>query len=189
MASADDTRSRFDSRYESELNSHLKKERSAVRLQSKIGQLLYDFGVELVLFRRALVDAHVSEILRLHDYASAVSGHKEVDVFVTTEAADILTRLDLGPSKIDIGSLCADWKAVEHETCDSFEDFLRAELASFTKAKNEPLEPRDVILYGFGRIGRLAARELILQAGKGQQLRLRAIVTRDKNPEDIAPRI
>lgn len=41
------------------------------------------------------------------------------------------------------------------------------------------MEPRDVILYGFGRIGRLAARELIKQAGKGQQLRLRAIVTRN----------
>jgi len=68
------------------------------------------------------------------------------------------------------------------------EDFLRKELTSFTKANTAPFEPRDVILYGFGRIGRLAARELVLQAGKGQQLRLRAIVTRDKNPDDIVKR-
>ena len=48
--------------------------------------------------------------------------------------------------------------------------------------------PRDVVLYGFGRIGRLAARELIKQAGKGQQLRLRAIVTRDDSPESLKKR-
>ncbi len=41
-----------------------------------------------------------------------------------------------------------------------------------------PVMPKDVVLYGFGRIGRLAARELIAQAGKGEQLRLKAIVTR-----------
>jgi len=43
-------------------------------------------------------------------------------------------------------------------------------------------------LYGFGRIGRLAARELISQAGKGEQLRLRAIVTRGNSGEDIVKR-
>ena len=41
---------------------------------------------------------------------------------------------------------------------------------------------------GFGRIGRLAARELIKQAGKGQQLRLRAIVTRGATDKDIIKR-
>jgi len=48
--------------------------------------------------------------------------------------------------------------------------------------------PRDVVLYGFGRIGRLAARELIKQAGKGQQLRLKAIVTRGSSDADIIKR-
>ena len=50
------------------------------------------------------------------------------------------------------------------------------------------LTPKDVVLYGFGRIGRLAARELIKQAGKGQQLRLRAIVTRNNSDEQIIKR-
>ena len=36
------------------------------------------------------------------------------------------------------------------------------------------------MLYGFGRIGRLLARELMTKMGKGTQLRLRAIVVRDK---------
>ncbi|MGL4599731.1 MAG: glyceraldehyde-3-phosphate dehydrogenase, partial [Bacteroidia bacterium] len=50
------------------------------------------------------------------------------------------------------------------------------------------LQPKDVVLYGFGRIGRLAARELIAQAGKGDQLRLRAIVTRGDSAEEIVKR-
>ena len=50
------------------------------------------------------------------------------------------------------------------------------------KAKSsEEIEPKDVVLYGFGRIGRLLAREMMCKIGKGEQLRLRAIVTRDKN--------
>jgi glyceraldehyde 3-phosphate dehydrogenase len=46
---------------------------------------------------------------------------------------------------------------------------------------SKEIEPKDVVLYGFGRIGRLLARELLSKTGKGDQLRLRAIVTRDKN--------
>src|SRR5690606_30314779 len=51
-------------------------------------------------------------------------------------------------------------------------------------------KPKDVVLYGFGRIGRLLARELMSKAGKGTQLRLRAIVVRgtidEKNLEKRA---
>ena len=44
-----------------------------------------------------------------------------------------------------------------------------------------------MILYGFGRIGRLLARELIIQ-GNGRQLRVRAIVTRNNDERQIAKR-
>jgi len=47
------------------------------------------------------------------------------------------------------------------------------------------ITPKDVVLYGFGRIGRLVARELMAKTGKGNQLRLRAIVTRGKITQDI----
>lgn len=172
--------------YESEFKSYLEKERAAVKLQNSIGELLYDFGVELVLFRKTLVDTTPAQILRYCEYATAVSTKGDIDVFTIAQAADIMTKCDLGAAKIDIGAVVADWKQVESEL--SLEDFVKREMAAFSREKQEPLKPRDVILYGFGRIGRLAARELILQAGMGQQLRLRAIVTRDKKPEDIVKR-
>src|SRR5690606_16931494 len=56
-------------------------------------------------------------------------------------------------------------------------EFLIFELVGRIGKGKIDLRPKDVILYGFGRIGRIAARELIKQAGKEQQLRLRAIVT------------
>ena len=50
------------------------------------------------------------------------------------------------------------------------------------------MTPKDVVLFGFGRIGRIAARELVTQAGKGEQLRLRAIVTRTYSNEELSKR-
>ena len=41
-------------------------------------------------------------------------------------------------------------------------------------------------LYGFGRIGRLLAREMMSKIGKGQQLRFGAIVTRDRNDAQLS---
>ncbi|MCI5056477.1 MAG: glyceraldehyde-3-phosphate dehydrogenase, partial [Flavobacteriales bacterium] len=58
----------------------------------------------------------------------------------------------------------------------------------FDASQNGAITPRDVVLYGFGRIGRLVARELIKQAGKGQQFHLRAIVTRSNTDDDIIKR-
>ena len=55
--------------YELELKSHIERERAAVKLQSKVGELLYEKGIELVLFRNHLTDVTISEILNLHEYA------------------------------------------------------------------------------------------------------------------------
>ena len=45
---------------------------------------------------------------------------------------------------------------------------------------NPWVKPRDVILYGFGRIGRLLMRLLIEKMGSGLKLMVRAIVVRPK---------
>ena len=95
--------------------------------------------------------------------------------------------MELAPSKLDIGKLSSEWLA-EQANYTSKADFLSKKLANFGVSNNRVIEPRDVVLYGFGRIGRLAARELIKQAGKGQQLRLRAIVTRGSTDADIIKR-
>jgi glyceraldehyde 3-phosphate dehydrogenase len=172
--------------YEEQLDAHVKRERAAVKLASKTGQLLYDHGIELVLFRNHLINSTVSEIMNLHEYSGNVV-KKPVDVFITSSLAEILLTLDLAPSKLDIGKLAYEYNE-EKENYKSEKAFLKDKLKDFIGADRFKSEPRDVILYGFGRIGRLAARELIQQAGKGQQLRLRAIVTRDASEATITKR-
>lgn len=171
--------------YEKELNMHVQKERAAVKLSSHLGELLYDRGIELVLFRNHLTDITISEILNLHEYAKNVV-KKPIDIETTAALAEELLKMDLAPAKIDIGKLASEWLA-EGTSFDSKAAFLATKLGNFTSV-SEGFEPRDVVLYGFGRIGRLAARELIKQAGKGQQLRLRAIVTRGASDKDIIKR-
>jgi glyceraldehyde 3-phosphate dehydrogenase len=95
--------------------------------------------------------------------------------------------MDLAPSKLDIGKLSSEWLA-EQANYTSTAAFLSDKLSGFGVSASNGIEPRDVVLYGFGRIGRLAARELIKQAGKGQQLRLKAIVTRGSSDADIIKR-
>jgi len=172
--------------YEKELKSHVERERAAVKLSNKIGELMYEKGIELVLFRNHLTDVTISEILNLHEYARKVV-NKPIDVFTSSELAEEIFKMELAPSKLDIGKLSSEWLA-EQANYSSKADFLSKKLANFGVSNNRTIEPRDVVLYGFGRIGRLAARELIKQAGKGQQLRLRAIVTRGSSDADIIKR-
>jgi glyceraldehyde 3-phosphate dehydrogenase len=105
---------------------------------------------------------------------------KSIDIKDTTSLLEAMLPLDICPARIDIGRLASEW--IESGSQAGTERaFLEDKLSEFTGPENyTPTKPKDVILYGFGRIGRLLARELIAQEGRGEQLRLRAIVTRDK---------
>ena len=173
--------------YNKELENWITKEKAAVDLINAVGSLLFNKSVELVLFRNHLVDTSVSEVLQLHQYAAEVV-NKPIDVFSTSELAVELMDLDLAPSKLDIGKLSSEWLS-EGKNFASKKEFLTKKLANFIgHQESSSIIPRDVVLYGFGRIGRLAARELIKQAGKGQQLRLRAVVTRKIDEQQLHQR-
>lgn len=172
--------------YEAELSAYVSQERAAVDIINSVGTLMFDKGVELVFFRNHLVDINISEVLNLFEYAKDVV-KKEVDVFTCAEIAKALVNMDLAPSKIDLGKLASEY-LVEKSAFSSIEDYLGNKLGGFIGQDKHTFVPKDVVLYGFGRIGRLAARELVKQAGKGQQLRLRAIVTRKVNDSEIIKR-
>jgi len=172
--------------YSNELKVYVNQERAANDLIHTIGKLMFEKSIELVLFRNHLVDTSITELLRLHRYAADMVG-KPISVFDSAELAEEIYNMDLAPAKIDIGKLADEWIS-QRESYNSVQDFLEDKFQNFLVTENNPLEPRDVILYGFGRIGRLAARELIKQAGKGQQLRLRAIVMRSLDEKSLTKR-
>jgi len=170
--------------YEAGLKERVERERAAVDLMNSVGQLMYAKGVELVFFRNHLLDISTSELLNLFNYSKNVV-QKPIEVFQTAELARALMDVDLAPSKIDIGKLAWEY---DQSGGKDVKGFLGTTLKNLIGQDKHNFEPQDVVLYGFGRIGRIAARELVKQAGKGQQLRLRAIVLRTVNDEEVIKR-
>ncbi|MFD0274447.1 glyceraldehyde-3-phosphate dehydrogenase [Kitasatospora sp. NPDC127111] len=148
-----------------------------------IGRLHRERDVTVLLHSRSLVNKSVVSILKTHRFARQIAG-EELSVTETLPFLQALTTLDLGPSQIDIGMLAATYAADDRGL--SVEEFTAQAVAGATGAnKIERRDSRDVVLYGFGRIGRLVARLLIEKSGG---LRLRAIVVRQGGDQDIVKR-
>ncbi len=172
--------------YDIKLNEWNQKELFATELGLITVKLWFDKAVELMIFRRSLVDARGSEILNHHMYAQRFLD-QPLTIDVTLALAKALANIDLAPSRIDLGRLGAEWLS-EKDNFDNLDAFLHNKLGFLIGQDKITMQPKDVVLYGFGRIGRIAARILINQSGKGQQLRLKAIVTRSNSNEDILKR-
>lgn len=163
----------FDDVYEKELSFQTDRRKATVEFINIISDLWYDKSIELVLFRNQLIDRNVSEILNLHEYAGEFV-QKPVSIFDSVEIAQAIKTLDLPPAKLDIGKLTYEYHLEENDT-----NALAFVSEKLKDAKDQTsIQPKDVVLYGFGRIGRLLARELMTRTGQGSQMRLRAIVTR-----------
>src|ERR1700752_3523222 len=172
--------------YQEQLNDWIEQEKATIDLISTIGKLWFEKSIELVLFRNQLVDRSASEIMKLHMYAKDIV-KKPITVKDTVLLAhEIYNAPSICASKTDIGKLAFEWYH-EKDKHKSATDFINHKLKDFTSQKHS-ITPKDVVLFGFGRIGRLAAREIIAQAGKGEQLRLRAIVTRGNSAAEIVKR-
>ncbi|WP_396600712.1 glyceraldehyde-3-phosphate dehydrogenase [Algibacter sp. R77976] len=160
--------------YEKELAFQADRRKATVEFIKAVSDLWYDKSIELVLFRNQLIDRNVSQILNLHEYAGEFV-QKPISIFDSVEIAQAIKALHVPPAKLDIGKLTYEYH-LEDNKHNNAKAFVVSKLKD--ASKNGSIEPKDVILYGFGRIGRLVARELMTRTGKGSQLRLRAIVTR-----------
>lgn len=127
-----------------------------------IGKLHRERDVTVLLHSRSLVNKSVVSLLKTHRFARQIAG-AELSVTETLPFLQALTTLDLGPSQIDLGMLAATYRSDDLGL--SVQEFTARAVAGATGAdKIERREPRDVVLYGFGRIGRPVARLLIEKA-------------------------
>ncbi|MCH9661645.1 MAG: glyceraldehyde-3-phosphate dehydrogenase [Bacteroidetes bacterium] len=164
----------FDEVYEKELSFQTDRRKATVEFIKIVSDLWYDKSIELVLFRNQLIDRNVSEILNLHEYAGEFV-QKPISIFDSVEIAQAIKTLNFPPAKLDIGKLTYEYHLEDNKYQDAVA-FVSDKLKNAKEQKD--IQPKDVVLYGFGRIGRLLARELMTRTGKGNQMRLRAIVTR-----------
>ncbi|MDQ6740626.1 MAG: glyceraldehyde-3-phosphate dehydrogenase, partial [Actinomycetota bacterium] len=151
-----------------------------------IGRLYRENNVVTSIHGHSLVNTSTMAILKAHRFARRIS-KEELPLEETAPLLKTLAQLDLGAASIDIARLNHKFK--EEGKGASLEEFLRSELAEVVGRHGaDDCTSTDVVLYGFGRIGRLLARLLIEQAGGGHGLRLRAIVVRRGSDNDLTKR-
>tara|TARA_A100001391_G_scaffold130931_1_gene90195 strand:- start:26 stop:1480 length:1455 start_codon:yes stop_codon:yes gene_type:complete len=165
------------------------REEIAEAMIPMIGRLYREKNVTTTVYSRSLVNKSVIQILKDHRFVKQIEGSLSDSGLSVVESFPILqevAKLDIGPSRIDIGKLAVAYKKDDRGL--SLEDFVRQELAEAVDQKVDLPGQKDVVLYGFGRIGRLLARLLIEKTGSGDGLRLKAIVVRESGKEDLQKR-
>ncbi|MEY8022088.1 glyceraldehyde-3-phosphate dehydrogenase [Muriicola sp. SD30] len=170
------------SSYEKELAFQADRRKATTEFIKIISDLWYDRAIEVVLFKNQIIDKPVSDIINLHEYAGQFV-QKPISIFDSVEILRAINDLKLPPSKLDIGKLTYEYHSEDEAQYSNVKAFVVDKLKDAKKSKE--IEPKDVVLYGFGRIGRLLARELMAKTGKGNQLRLRAVVTRGELNQEI----
>ncbi len=149
---------------------------------------LYRNNVVTYCYGRALYNQSVWEIMKTHRFVRQVE-HNELSEFESYPVIQALAALDLGPSHIDVGKLATRYMDEARTSDISVDDYVQRECAEVIGRHVPPLQrPQDVVLYGFGRVGRLIARLLVEKTGSGHQLRLRAIVVRKGSDDDLVKR-
>jgi glyceraldehyde 3-phosphate dehydrogenase len=158
----------------------------AENMQPIIGQLFRNNGIEISIYGRPLVNASAIDIIKAHKSVALHEDSKlrlrESFPFVTA-----LSKMALAPGRIDVGKLAYRYLFLGKANGLSIEQYLEKELSGISKDTDNQ-KSKDVVLYGFGRIGRLLARLLIEKAGPGAKLNLRAIVIRPGKKDDLEKR-
>jgi len=156
-----------------------------------IGRLFSQRNVGIYIYGRPLHNRSVTFIMKSHRFVRQVE-RNEMSEFETHPMLMAMAELDLWHSQIDLGKLTVRY--MEHQennqdSCMPVRDFVLKEMGYLDGVKEKPIEKsQDVVLYGFGRIGRLMARLLIERTSTGEVMRLRAIVVRPGGKDDLEKR-
>ncbi|MGP9798076.1 glyceraldehyde-3-phosphate dehydrogenase [Halomonas sp. 86] len=144
-----------------------------------VGRLYRHNNVVATMYGRSLINQSVIRILKDHRFVRKIEG-TELSVEDTFPIVEAMSALNLGPAHVDVGKLAVMFKKQGGGDLSAFlHNELQDIIGGYQPGASKG-EPQDVVLYGFGRIGRLLARVLVEKAGGGNLLRLRAIVVRGR---------
>ena len=155
---------------------------------------LYRKNVVTYCYGRALFNQSVTDIMKTHRFVRQVAKN-ELSEFESFPVLEALSKLDLGPTHIDLGKLTSKYMEMVEaangngDAQPNITKYVEDECKRVIGRHVKPLaSPQQVVLYGFGRIGRLLARLLIEKMGGGDQLILKAIVLRPGQADDLQKR-
>ena len=151
---------------------------------------LYRDGINILIYGKSLVNQSPVEIMRAHRFARQ-SDDNELSELETFPILQYLDTLSITDCEIDIGELAVRFHNFSNLKNDSsgLSEYINNELSAVVNIESDrPVKPKDIVLYGFGRIGRLVTRMMIQNTGPGNYYRLRAIVIRKAGDDDIYKR-
>ncbi len=172
----------MNQRAEAQLEAWNAKQELAERMIPLIGQLYREHDVVMSVHGRSLVGRSAIDIIRAHSYARKID-EVELSLAETSAVIESLAAIQPGPVSVDLAGLANGFRA---SGTDDLESYLREQLAPVLDGRQSA--GTDVVLYGFGRIGRLLARIIIEHSGSGNGLNLRAIVVRKGAENDLVKR-
>ena len=158
------------------------REELAENMIPLIGKLYRHNNVTCYIFGRSLVNRSVIDIMKAHRFVRQIE-RSELSEFETWPVLQELAKLNLGHAHIDVGRITSSYMRDNQGL--SIAEHVRGQVGDAANNPSKPLsKPKDIVLYGFGRIGRLMARLLIEKTAGGDTLRLRAIVVRSGKAKD-----
>ncbi|NRA34936.1 MAG: glyceraldehyde-3-phosphate dehydrogenase [Polyangiaceae bacterium] len=174
-----------DAKTEAYLAAWKAAEEAAETMGPIIGGLYRDHGIVIIVYGISLVGQTPIQVIKTHRKARRLE--KDIGVSDSLKIVQSIARRGLAPTRIDVGHFSHEFSQLGKDA--DLEKFLDGQFAKIGPG-GKPLreEPKDIVLYGFGRIGRLLARILIEKTGGGDKFRLRAIVVRKGAPGDLKKR-
>jgi glyceraldehyde 3-phosphate dehydrogenase len=156
-----------------------------------IGRLFSKRNVGIYIYGRPLHNRSVTFIMKSHRFVRQIE-RNEMSEFETHPVLIALAKLDLWHAQIDLGKLTVSFMEQLNSKGGDAQDvdaFVGTKLNYLVGISEAPIKkPQDVVLYGFGRIGRLMARLLVERTSTPDIMRLRAIVVRPGQAGDLQKR-
>lgn len=152
-----------------------------------VGTLYRDNGIVTHIHGRRIINSSAEQIIKAHRFARHAGG-QELDPAESLVFLRAVKAANPGPASLDMGAAIHAWRSRTDGV--SLENYA-AEVVSSIAGEGRPAtdaDCADVVLYGFGRIGRLLARILLAQSENGRGPRLRAIVVREGSSNDLVKR-
>ena len=151
-----------------------------------IGKLYREQGIVSLIYGRPVVNFSPIELIKAHRFVRQIE-KMELSIHDSFPILEAISKLNLPPVQIDFGMLTSQYLR-SGKTKDPAA-FVQDQLSDIIGQEDDSKgSPQDVVLYGFGRVGRLIARLLIEQTGRGNRLRLRAIIVRKGAVNDLQKR-
>ena len=164
--------------HQDHLSNYNNQEQQAIELIGLLNKLYNEQDVQVTLFGETLDTNSVGQVLALHQKAALRdTGAQPIAIADTLAMVKALAASsDIQAARVDVGQLIAN------------DSDIQAALQAINTDKKAINGATDVVLYGFGRIGRILTRLLLSQASSAKGLQLKAIVVRPAAAGDLAKR-